>query len=164
MQVRSHAQKYFLKLEKTGGGAEVPPPRPKKPAAKPYPVSRPRGSSTKSSDTRRKPAKRRWSESISGDDSPVHRQVSCEAGANSTASNTREFGKRLCKTTGELFWSTCAHSCSQRYASCCCLKGHELTFEALSYQAGALLVHLRVLRWQSIHSACSGDHGSAVQC
>ena len=37
-QVRSHAQKYFLKLEKSGKANVVPPPRPKKRAAKPYPV------------------------------------------------------------------------------------------------------------------------------
>ncbi|KAK9916989.1 hypothetical protein WJX75_009549 [Coccomyxa subellipsoidea] len=37
-QVRSHAQKFFLKLEKSGQVAVVPPPRPKKRAAKPYPV------------------------------------------------------------------------------------------------------------------------------
>ena len=37
-QVRSHAQKYFLKLEKSGKASVVPPPRPKKRAAKPYPV------------------------------------------------------------------------------------------------------------------------------
>ena len=38
MQVRSHAQKFFLKLEKAGKADVVPPPRPKKRAAKPYPV------------------------------------------------------------------------------------------------------------------------------
>ncbi|CAL8466825.1 g6361 [Coccomyxa elongata] len=37
-QVRSHAQKFFLKLEKSGQADVVPPPRPKKRAAKPYPV------------------------------------------------------------------------------------------------------------------------------
>ncbi|EIE26517.1 hypothetical protein COCSUDRAFT_59046 [Coccomyxa subellipsoidea C-169] len=36
--VRSHAQKFFLKLEKSGQAGVVPPPRPKKRAAKPYPV------------------------------------------------------------------------------------------------------------------------------
>ncbi len=38
LQVRSHAQKFFLKLEKAGKADVVPPPRPKKRAAKPYPV------------------------------------------------------------------------------------------------------------------------------
>lgn len=37
-QVRSHAQKYFLKLEKSGNTEEVPPARAKKPASKPYPT------------------------------------------------------------------------------------------------------------------------------
>ena len=38
MQVRSHAQKYFLRLEKEGRATEIPQPRPKKRAAHPYPV------------------------------------------------------------------------------------------------------------------------------
>ena len=37
-QVRSHAQKYFLRLEKEGHQEEIPPPRPKKRSARPYPV------------------------------------------------------------------------------------------------------------------------------
>lgn len=37
-QVRSHAQKYFLKLEKAGATEEVPPARAKRPSAKPYPI------------------------------------------------------------------------------------------------------------------------------
>ncbi len=37
-QVRSHAQKYFLKLEKNGNTEEVPPARAKRPATKPYPI------------------------------------------------------------------------------------------------------------------------------
>ncbi|KAK9831892.1 hypothetical protein WJX81_006547 [Elliptochloris bilobata] len=37
-QVRSHAQKYFLKLEKAGNQDAVPPPRPKKRSARPYPT------------------------------------------------------------------------------------------------------------------------------
>ncbi|RRT41218.1 hypothetical protein B296_00057983 [Ensete ventricosum] len=35
--LRSHAQKYFLKVQKNGTGAHVPPPRPKRKAAHPYP-------------------------------------------------------------------------------------------------------------------------------
>ncbi|CAN7004509.1 unnamed protein product [Brassica rapa subsp. trilocularis] len=35
--LRSHAQKYFLKVQKNGTFAHVPPPTPKRKAAHPYP-------------------------------------------------------------------------------------------------------------------------------
>ncbi|KAK6121870.1 hypothetical protein DH2020_044385 [Rehmannia glutinosa] len=37
IQIRSHAQKYFLKAQKGGTNEHLPPPRPKRKAAHPYP-------------------------------------------------------------------------------------------------------------------------------
>ncbi|KAJ3672655.1 hypothetical protein LUZ60_007376 [Juncus effusus] len=51
IQIRSHAQKYWKKVEKTGGTNEhLPPPRPKRKAAHPYPQKAPKFAQKEASD------------------------------------------------------------------------------------------------------------------
>ncbi|CAL5420032.1 unnamed protein product [Camellia sinensis] len=51
--IRSHAQKYFLKVQKNGTIEHVPPPRPKHKAAHPYPQKAPKNGYSPWDDTSR---------------------------------------------------------------------------------------------------------------
>lgn len=46
IQIRSHAQKYFLKAQKSGSNEHLPPPRPKRKAAHPYPQKAPKSATS----------------------------------------------------------------------------------------------------------------------
>ncbi|XP_024374226.1 protein REVEILLE 3 isoform X5 [Physcomitrium patens] len=50
IQIRSHAQKYFLKVQKNGTGEHVPPPRPKRKSVQPYPQKAPKTAQVQVSD------------------------------------------------------------------------------------------------------------------
>ncbi|KAB5516855.1 hypothetical protein DKX38_027503 [Salix brachista] len=87
--IRSHAQKYFLKVQKSGTSEHLPPPRPKRKAAHPYPqkasknavvLSQPSGSfQSSSAPLESKGALRRDSSSI-----PMNPIVSAAASSSWT--------------------------------------------------------------------------------
>ncbi|KAJ6370689.1 hypothetical protein OIU77_001235 [Salix suchowensis] len=89
IQIRSHAQKYFLKVQKSGTSEHLPPPRPKRKAAHPYPqkasknavvLSQPSGSfQSSSAPLESKGALRRDSSSI-----PMNPIVSAAAASSWT--------------------------------------------------------------------------------
>ncbi|GJN21850.1 hypothetical protein PR202_gb09370 [Eleusine coracana subsp. coracana] len=73
IQIRSHAQKYFLKVQKNGTSEHVPPPRPKRKAAHPYP---------------QKASKNESNYALKTDSSSIHRNSGMNATVSSWAHNS----------------------------------------------------------------------------
>ncbi|KAK3158735.1 hypothetical protein QOZ80_2AG0140920 [Eleusine coracana subsp. coracana] len=73
IQIRSHAQKYFLKVQKNGTSEHVPPPRPKRKAAHPYP---------------QKASKNESNYALKTDSSSIHRNSGINATVSSWAHNS----------------------------------------------------------------------------
>ncbi|XP_062219911.1 protein REVEILLE 6-like isoform X1 [Phragmites australis] len=73
IQIRSHAQKYFLKVQKNGTSEHVPPPRPKRKAVHPYP---------------QKASKNEPSSTLKTDSSSIHRNSGTNATVSSWAHNS----------------------------------------------------------------------------
>ncbi|KAJ4979748.1 hypothetical protein NE237_010528 [Protea cynaroides] len=73
IQIRSHAQKYFLKAQKSGIVAHVPPPRPKCKAARPYPRK-----ASKNADNGSKGVTRTGNSSFNGIGSSSRSWPSCD--------------------------------------------------------------------------------------
>jgi len=85
IQIRSHAQKYFIKMQKQGKGNTIPPPRPKKRSRKPYPKGK-------------ESSKRRKRESSDSDGQPSSSEerdaVAAEYITSPTLMNTRSGVRR----------------------------------------------------------------------
>ncbi|KAL6633777.1 hypothetical protein ACP70R_026448 [Stipagrostis hirtigluma subsp. patula] len=73
IQIRSHAQKYFLKVQKNGTSEHVPPPRPKRKAAHPYP---------------QKASKNEPNYTLKTDSPSIHRNSGMNAAVSSWAHNS----------------------------------------------------------------------------
>ncbi|CAK9134381.1 unnamed protein product [Ilex paraguariensis] len=72
VQIRSHAQKYFLKVQKNGTSEHVPPPRPKRKAAHPYPQKAPNNGPLQASTALLHSGNVLWADSSSVPRNPIN--------------------------------------------------------------------------------------------
>lgn len=116
IQIRSHAQKYFMKVQKSGSNEHLPPPRPKRKAAHPYPQKAPKSAPTLPQATCRSPSplllepKFQRQDTASVPTNPNHNAALSPRAANSQTVGMPSVSKGDVRSTGAPIANNCSSS------------------------------------------------------